>query len=276
MVTSSSETGPQPTLRWEGNSLDWIEGNRESLSDRTSGHEDHWRIIPDTDIQDDENQTGATQEDTPTDGLHKIGEPPSQGVGDTPREFKLANQGYSSEQPADQTEERRQALDLTTRRVDTFPRNIYRQKETSQQEGQAANLPASKTETSSGTTIPRESWQLPSQQRAKLLTTAKPTRRVGASSQPTTIAGEIVTSQPRVARARSVSILMERYPQERLWDFSNGVKKKERIIPIFLLAPMGVLASGSAHARPSDRLPIDTSENFPALLSAESPSNIEK
>ena len=38
---------------------------------------------------------------------------------------------------------------------------IYRQKETNQQEGQAVNLPASKTETCSGTTIPRKSWQLP-------------------------------------------------------------------------------------------------------------------
>jgi hypothetical protein len=42
------------------------------------------------------------------------------------------------------------------------------------------------------------------------------------------------------------------------------------------LAPMGVLASGTAHARPSTQPPIDTSGNFPANLSAESPSNIEK
>ena len=47
--------------------MDWIEGNRESPSDRTLDHDDHWRIIPYTDIQDDENQAGATQEDTPTD-----------------------------------------------------------------------------------------------------------------------------------------------------------------------------------------------------------------
>ena len=76
--------------------MDWIEGNRESPSDRTSGHEDHWRIIPDTEIQDDDNQTGATQEDTPMDGLYKIGEPPSQGVGDTLREFKLVQQRTAS------------------------------------------------------------------------------------------------------------------------------------------------------------------------------------
>ena len=42
----------------------------------------------------------------------------------------------------------------------------------------------------------------------------------------------------------------------------------------FPLAPMGVLAPGSAHARPSARHPIDTSGNFPAHVSAESPSNI--
>ena len=34
---------------------------------------------------------------------------------------------------------------------------------------------------------------------------------------------------------------------------------------------MGVLASGSAHARPSARPPKDTSGNFPAHVSAESP-----
>ena len=37
---------------------------------------------------------------------------------------------------------------------------------------------------------------------------------------------------------------------------------------------MGVLAPGSAHARPSAQLPIDTSGIFPAHVSAESPSNI--
>jgi hypothetical protein len=42
----------------------------------------------------------------------------------------------------------------------------------------------------------------------------------------------------------------------------------------FPLAPMGVLAPGSAHARPSARPPIDTSGNFSAHVSAESPSNI--
>ena len=42
----------------------------------------------------------------------------------------------------------------------------------------------------------------------------------------------------------------------------------------FPLAPMGVLAPGSEHARPSTQPPIDTSGNFSADVSAESPSNI--
>ena len=42
----------------------------------------------------------------------------------------------------------------------------------------------------------------------------------------------------------------------------------------FPLAPMGVLAPGSAHARPSARPHIDTSGNIPAHVSAESHSNI--
>ena len=40
------------------------------------------------------------------------------------------------------------------------------------------------------------------------------------------------------------------------------------------LAPMGVLAPVSAHAGPSAQTPIDTSGNFPARVSAESPSYI--
>ena len=42
----------------------------------------------------------------------------------------------------------------------------------------------------------------------------------------------------------------------------------------FPLAPMGVLATVSAHARHSARPPIDTSRNVPAHMSADSPSNI--
>jgi hypothetical protein len=47
------------------------------------------------------------------------------------------------------------------------------------------------------------------------------------------------------------------------------VQKKE-----YPLGPMGVLATGSAHPRPSSQPPIETSGNFPAEVSAESPSNI--
>jgi hypothetical protein len=42
----------------------------------------------------------------------------------------------------------------------------------------------------------------------------------------------------------------------------------------FPLWPMGVLDPGSEHARPSGWAPIDTSGNFPAHVSAESPSNV--
>jgi hypothetical protein len=42
----------------------------------------------------------------------------------------------------------------------------------------------------------------------------------------------------------------------------------------FLLMLMGVLAPGSAHARPSAWSQIDISENFPAHMSAKSPSRI--
>ena len=42
----------------------------------------------------------------------------------------------------------------------------------------------------------------------------------------------------------------------------------------FPLTPMGVLAPGSAHVGPFIQPPIDVSENFPAHMSTESPSNI--
>ena len=54
------------------------------------------------------------------------------------------------------------------------------------------------------------------------------------------------------------------------WGLATAARKEEEIP----LAPMGVLAPGSAHARPSARPPIDTSGNFPAHVSAESHSNI--
>ena len=44
----------------------------------------------------------------------------------------------------------------------------------------------------------------------------------------------------------------------------------------FPLTPMGVLAPGSAHARPSAQPLIFMSGNFPAHVSAESPSKFSK
>jgi hypothetical protein len=51
-------------------------------------------------------------------------------------------------------------------------------------------------------------------------------------------------------------------------DLPKKTKKKTKFVFEFPLAPMGVLALGSAHARPSARPPIDTSGNFPAHMSA--------
>ena len=45
------------------------------------------------------------------------------------------------------------------------------------------------------------------------------------------------------------------------------------LIKKFPLTLIGVLASGSAHARPSAWLPIDMSEKFPPHMSTESSSN---
>ena len=52
------------------------------------------------------------------------------------------------------------------------------------------------------------------------------------------------------------------------------VVRKEEKYQKFPLAQMGVLAPVSAHVGPSAQPPIGTSGNFPAYVSAESPSNI--
>ena len=66
------------------------------------------------------------------------------------------------------------------------------------------------------------------QQRAQLLMTTKPTGGVGTGSQSTSTAGEIETSRPRVARARSVSTLVGRYPhQEKKYELLGGQTGKE-------------------------------------------------
>ena len=53
--------------------------------------------------------------------------------------------------------------------------------------------------------------------------------------------------------------------------FLTDIQRVKKKIP---LTPMGVLAPGSAHARPSAQPPIDVSGNFPPRVSAESPYNI--
>ena len=53
----------------------------------------------------------------------------------------------------------------------------------------------------------------------------------------------------------------------------NKFRKKTIINPLTL---MGVVAPGSAHARPSARPPIDMSGNFPPHVCAESSSNISR
>jgi hypothetical protein len=56
--------------------------------------------------------------------------------------------------------------------------------------------------------------------------------------------------------------------------YSTYVVEKQRIKQTFPLAPMRVLAPESSLAGPSPLPPIDMSGNFPAAMSAESPSNI--
>ena len=58
---------------------------------------------------------------------------------------------------------------------------------------------------------------------------------------------------------KKVNFLLQRKYQ----DFFPLVLLQQK----YKLAPMGVLAPGSAHARPSARLPIDTSGNFSAHMS---------
>ena len=54
----------------------------------------------------------------------------------------------------------------------------------------------------------------------------------------------------------------------------NSEQKEVKNQKKYPLAPMGVLAPVSAHAGPSGQPSIGTSGNFPAHVSAESPSNI--
>jgi hypothetical protein len=57
------------------------------------------------------------------------------------------------------------------------------------------------------------------------------------------------------------------------WQFKGTVFREDWQFP---LTPMGVVAPGPAHARPSAQPPIDMSGNFPAHVFAESPSKFSK
>jgi hypothetical protein len=75
-------------------------------------------------------------------------------------------------------------------------------------------------------------------------------------------------------RWRTRSALFDLFDEDIPSDISETVMKISKLREEIPLTPMGVLAPGSAHARPSAQPPIDVSENFPAHMSAESPSNI--
>ena len=62
----------------------------------------------------------------------------------------------------------------------------------------------------------------------------------------------------------------QNYMKNEMMIMKGTLEKYEK----FSKAPMGVLAPGSAHARPSAQTLIDMSRNLPALMSAESTSNI--
>ncbi len=54
-------------------------------------------------------------------------------------------------------------------------------------------------------------------------------------------------------------------------DDNDEIEECDNVAEKFPLTPIGVLAPGSAHARPSAQTPIDMSGNFPAHVSAELP-----
>ena len=66
--------------------------------------------------------------------------------------------------------------------------------------------------------------------------------------------------------------LKEEHPIKPIDDKQKLIDEFMKMNSKFPLTPMGVLAPGSAHARPSAQPPIDVSGNFPAHVSAESPS----
>ena len=80
----------------------------------------------------------------------------------------------------------------------------------------------------------------------------------GGRSASLMMLSEMFTSSMMMERRLTVAVL----PEKTKYSLSDQGE--------FPLAPMGVLATGSAHARPSAWTPIDTNGNFPAHVSAES------
>ena len=80
---------------------------------------------------------------------------------------------------------------------------------------------------------------------------------------------------PPVVIRELAYIYMEQYgwvkwgdSKSRQMAIYNGTRQGAILSPKFPLTPMGVLALGSAHARPSAQPPIDVRGNFPARVSA--------
>ena len=78
------------------------------------------------------------------------------------------------------------------------------------------------------------------------------------------------------SRGRTRSRLRRRRRWRTIMKSRRRKDMVRKIRIIFPLTPMGVLAPGSAHGRPSAQPPIDMSGNFPAHVSAESPSKFSK
>ena len=76
---------------------------------------------------------------------------------------------------------------------------------------------------------------------------------------------------------KSAQRLEKKLMTKSSWYKKDGNSKEtgtDQVREEFPLAPMGVRAPGSVHAGPSAQPPIYTSRNYPAHMSAESPSNI--
>jgi hypothetical protein len=70
---------------------------------------------------------------------------------------------------------------------------------------------------------------------------------------------------PATGRPKLVVVAQKPIFNEKKYVFAPKIQQNGQ----FPLAPVGVLAPGSAHARPSAQPPIDTSGNFSVQVSAE-------